>query len=251
MSKRILIAGESWSSTTIHTKGFDSFITTSYNEGVEWLQRAFESIGDKVVFMPNHVAANNFPTTLDELQTYDVVLLSDIGVNTLLLPSTVFVQGQRIPNRCDIIKEYVLAGGGLVMVGGYLTFTGIDAKGRWGTTAVADVLPVNLLEVDDRRENPQGVVPGIVSVDHPIFKGIPAQWPHFLGYNKTVSNSHGTVLATIGEGDPFVVVGEFGKGRSAVFTSDCSPHWAPMEFCNWEYYAPFWCNLAAWLAKEL
>ena len=38
------------------------------------------------------------------------------------------------------------------------------------------------------------------------------------------------------EGDPMMAVGDFGKGRSAVFTSDCSPHWAPMEFVSWAHY---------------
>ena len=37
MTKRVLIAGESWVTHSIHTKGFDSFTTTEYNEGVRWL----------------------------------------------------------------------------------------------------------------------------------------------------------------------------------------------------------------------
>lgn len=84
-----------------------------------------------------------------------------------------------------------------------------------------------------------------------MFEGIPSDWPNFLGYNKLISNPRkGTVLATIGTRDPFVAVGEFGKGRSAVFASDCSPHWAPPEFCNWEYYGVFWRNLINWLGKD-
>jgi len=250
VSKRILIAGESWSSTTVHVKGFDSFVTSNYAEGVKWLRDAFESGGYEVVFMPNHMAADSFPKTIEEMQKFDLILLSDIGTNTLLLNNQVFVAGQRLPNRCDLLREYVLNGGSLVMVGGYMTFSGIDAKGRWGTTAVADVLPVDLLDVDDRSENPQGVTPEIKITDHPVFEGIPGTWPFFLGYNKTIANpGKGTVIATIG-GDPFVAVGEFGKGRGAVFTSDCAPHWAPVEFCDWEYYARFWCNLANWLIKK-
>ena len=54
------------------------------------------------------------------------------------------------------------------------------------------------------------------------------------------------LLATIG-GDPFIAVNDYGKGRVAVFTSDCAPHWGPKEFIEWEYYDTFWCNLIEWI----
>ena len=52
------------------------------------------------------------------------------------------------------------------------------------------------------------------------------------------------------EGDPFIAVGEYGKGRSAVVTTDCAPHWAPPEFCEWKYYEKLWQNLVGWIMKE-
>ena len=45
MAKRVLIAGESWTTHSIHQKGFDSFTTTEYNEGVRWLRAALEDNG--------------------------------------------------------------------------------------------------------------------------------------------------------------------------------------------------------------
>ena len=89
MSK-ILIAGESWTSHTIHIKGFDTFTTSTYEEGVKWLKEALEKGGNEVTFLPNHDAGEKFPVTLDELKKYDVVMLSDIGSNTLLLPVATF-----------------------------------------------------------------------------------------------------------------------------------------------------------------
>ena len=41
----VLIAGESWVTHSIHQKGFDSFTTTSYHEGVGPLRAALESGG--------------------------------------------------------------------------------------------------------------------------------------------------------------------------------------------------------------
>ena len=54
-----------------------------------------------------------------------MIILSDIGSNTLLLPPEVFLEGKRVPNRLELLKEYVSQGGGLVMAGGYLSFQGI------------------------------------------------------------------------------------------------------------------------------
>ena len=35
---KILIAGESWMSHTVHVKGFDSFTTSVYEEGIEYIK---------------------------------------------------------------------------------------------------------------------------------------------------------------------------------------------------------------------
>lgn len=249
MSKRVLIAGESWVTHSIHTKGFDSFTTTEYNEGVRWLRAALESGGWGVTFLPNHLAARDFPQTAEALGAYDVVMLSDIGANTLLLHPDTFVRSVPLPNRLVSIREYVLNGGGLVMIGGYLTFQGIDAKGQYAGSPVEDVLPVTLYRHDDRKENPQGIVAHVGDPGHPITRGITGEWPALLGYNEVVAKPDAEVLVRVG-GDPLIAVGEYGKGRSAVFTSDCGPHWAPPPFVDWAGYAPLWNNVAAWVARK-
>lgn len=248
MSKRILLAGESWMSYTTHVKGFDSFYTSSYETGEKWLKAALEKGGYTVDFMPNHLANEDFPFTMEALNTYDCVILSDIGANTLLLPNATFTKSIKKPNRCNLIRDYVLQGGALVMVGGYLTFSGVDAKGKWQDTAVAEVLPVQILSVDDRMEHCEGVTPR-VEREHQILAGIPKNWPALLGYNKTIAKAEAEVLVTI-EGDPLVALGCYGKGKSAVFTSDCAPHWAPPEFVEWEHYDGMWQGLLNYLTKR-
>ncbi|WP_332702472.1 glutamine amidotransferase, partial [Devosia sp.] len=95
MSKRrVLIAGESWTVHSIHQKGFDSFTTTEYAEGVRWLKAALENAGWEVVYQPAHVAAREFPGTVEALAEYDCVILSDIGANTLLLHPDTFVRSK-------------------------------------------------------------------------------------------------------------------------------------------------------------
>lgn len=245
--KRILLAGESWMSYTTHVKGFDSFYTSTYETGEKWLKEALENAGYEVTFLPNHLATDQFPYTMEELKQYDSVILSDIGANTLLLPTETFTKSIKKPNRAELIKQYVLSGGSLLMIGGYLTFAGVDAKGKWHDTAVQDVLPVEVLTVDDRMEHCDGIQP-VTVMEHEALAYIAEDWPEVLGYNKTIAKPEAVVAATVGA-DPFIAFGEYGKGKSAVFTTDCAPHWAPPEFCNWTYYNHIWKGIMEWLTK--
>ena len=84
--------------------------------------------------------------------------------------------------------------------------------------------------------------------DHPALKNVPAAWPHFLGYNKTLPLDGCDIVMRI-EGDPFLAFGEFGGGRAGAFASDCAPHWGPREFLDWEGFTPLWDNLVRWLTR--
>lgn len=247
-SIRVLIAGESWVTHSIHQKGFDSFTTTAYYEGVGPLREALESRGAHVDYMPNHEAASRFPETPAALGDWDVIILSDIGANTLLLHPETFERSVSKPDRLAAIRDYVRSGGGLVMVGGYLTFQGIDGKARYAATPVEEALPVTLERSDDRVEMPAGVLPYVRLADHPIVAGLPQDWPALLGYNRVSAREAADLVVSVGD-DPLVVAGEFGGGRSAVFTSDCGPHWCPPPFVAWAGYAPMWDNIVRWVAR--
>ena len=246
---RVLIAGESWMTHSIHVKGFDSFTTSSYHEGVGPLRKALEATGHPVTYLPNHRASDEFPLSAADLGAFDVVILSDIGVNTLLLPDRTFSASERTANRPMLLRDFVRAGGGLLMVGGYLTFQGIEGKAGYHGTPVEEVLPVILQSADDRVESPEGVVPEIVASSHPILQQL-SGWPHFLGYNRTQLKPGAQLLAKLGQ-DPFIAVMECGKGRSAIFASDCGPHWGPPAFVAWGGYQPLWDRLVRWLGRAL
>jgi uncharacterized membrane protein len=246
-TKRVLIAGESWVTHSIHQKGFDSFTTTAYEEGVGPLRAALESGGLVVDYLPNHVAASEFPETAEALGAWDVVMLSDIGSNTLLLHPQTFARSEPRPDRVAAIERYVAEGGGLVMVGDYLTFAGIEGKARWAGTAVEAALPVTITEVDDRVEVPAGATPAVRQPDHPIVGGLPATWPPLLGYNRVTARDGADIVVAVGE-DPLIVAGAHGRGRGVAFTSDCGPHWCPPPFVEWQGYARMWRQIVAWAA---
>jgi len=242
---RVLLAGETWVMHTIHQKGFDSFTTTEYGEGHRFLQAALEAGGIEVVHLPNHLAPRDFPTTAEELDRYDAVILSDIGVNTLLLHPDTFVRSKAMPNRAQLLHDWTRAGGGLVMVGGYLTFNGIEGKGNWGGTAVEAALPVTMTPGDDRIEAPQGGRARVVGPDHPIADGLDEEWPALLGWNRLQARPDASVIAEV-DGHPLLAAWRFGDGRAVAFASDCGPHWAPPEFCAWPGYATVWQNIVRW-----
>lgn len=245
---RVLLVGESWSTTSIHTKGFDSFFTSTYEEGGGAFIATLEKAGHVVDFLPNHVAAERFPDTAEDLDRYDVVVLSDIGSNTLLLPRRVFVTGRARPNRLVVLADWVRAGGALLMVGGYLSFQGIEAKANYRATPLADVLPVVMEVGDDREETPQGVRPRVV-LRHPAVARIATELPTILGYQRFSTRPAAETLIAV-DGHPVLAVGRAGAGRVAAFASDMGPHWLPPEFLAWEGYGPLWQDMVAWLATE-
>ncbi|MFT3863827.1 MAG: glutamine amidotransferase [Solirubrobacterales bacterium] len=246
---RILIAGESWITQSVHQKGFDSFTTIEYHEGVVPLRDALVGRGHVVDYQPCHVAAVEFPFEAEGLDRYQVVILSDIGSNTLLLPPAVFAEGRPRPNRLGLLRDWVHGGGGLIMAGGYLSFQGIEGKANYRATPLADVLPVTLDHGDDRRELPEGRPPQVELGDHPTVAGVGGEWPAMLGYQHVTPRADTDVVVTI-DGDPLVAVGSFGSGAALAFTSDVGPHWAPREFVEWPGYAEFWDRAVRFLAGE-
>ena len=251
MSKKlsVLLVGESCMVTVTEYKGIDHFSETNYGEAAGVLIGTLEKSGHQVTHIPCHRVSRDFPRTLEELSRYDVVLFSDIGTNTFLLLPEVVKQGKRAENLLKLTKAYVEQGGGFCMIGGYMTYGGMDGKGKWKDSVLEEILPVSLLGGDDRTEVPEGADLSCRPDTHPILAGLPAQWPYILGYNKTIAKEHADVLVSW-EGDPILAVGTWGKGRVAAYTTDCAPHWAPAPMCQWENYPKLWDNLVTWLAGE-
>ncbi len=246
---RVLLCGESWVTHSLHIKGVDSFTTSSYVEGASQLRAALAAAGIDAEYLPGHLVPGQFPGSADELAHYDAIILSDIGANSLLLSPDTFERSAVAPNRLEAIERYVRGGGGLLMIGGYLSFAGIEGKARYHRTPVEDALPVTIGETDDRAEAPQGVVPAVIRPDHPVLAGLPATWPALLGYNRVTAKPTAAVVVSCAD-DPLIACGEYHGGRGAVFTSDCAPHWGPPAFMDWPGYAKLWVNLVSWLARQ-
>lgn len=245
----VLLVGESWVSEATHYKGFDSFTSVTFHTGGDWFIDALMESGIRVTQMMAHDVPGSFPFDADALDTYDVVVLSDIGANSFLLPPETWLQGQTKPNRLQVLADWVRGGGGLLMAGGYLSFSGFEAKAHFHRTPIEDVLPVTIATCDDRVEAPQGASPEVVTADHPIVAGVPATWPALLGYNRITERAGGDVIARV-DGDVLIAAHEIGNGRAAVWSSDIGPHWCPEPFVQWEGFPTLMGNLVRWLGKR-
>lgn len=243
---RTLFVGESWSTTEFHVKGVDSFITSRYVEAGLVLREALSADGYELTYLPSQLVPDRFPTTRGDLDAYDVILFSDIGSNSLLLSSTVFYEGQVAPNRLELVRDWVAAGGGFGMIGGYMSFQGIEGKANYANTVLADVLPVRMMAGDDRVETPQGSV--ATPTAHAILEGVPGgDWPPLLGYQRLRAREGTETLASFSV-DPLLVVGTHGAGRVLAYASDIDVHWAPHAFTSWPGFGVLWRNCVRWLA---
>jgi uncharacterized membrane protein len=245
---RILLAGEQVTAAGFELKGFDYFGTHAYKEDGQTLVQALTECGHAVEWLRTCHVPTQFPENLAGLQEYDTLILSDVGSNSLLFHPEMLARSVRHPNRLALVRDYVREGGSLLMVGGWMSFAGVDGRARYHRTPIEEALPVTCEPYDDRHEAPEGVTPEVVDGTHPALAGLPAAWPYFLGYNRVTAKPGAAVLLSFGA-DPLLAGWDFGQGRAAAFTSDCAPHWGPPVFLEWSGYPRLWDNLVRWLTR--
>ncbi len=245
--RRVLLVGETWITVATHYKGWDHFTSTTFHDGAATFKQALEQSEFKVNHLPGHLAPSLFPTDLRDLLRYNIVILSDIGANSLLLHDKTWLQGVATPNRLELIAEYIRKGGRLLMVGGYMSFQGIHGRAAYKGTPIESVLPVEILPFDDRKECPQGVIPE-PGPDFHMVNGAPKRLPRLLGYNRTNLKTGAYLVYQIGH-DPLLALLEEGKGKTAAWTSDIGPHWCSDEFLKWTGYQRLWGAILRWLEE--
>ena len=250
---KVLFAGEAIYMLETIYKGRDSFSMGKYFEHGDAFRNALRANGIEHDYIPTNLVAEQFPWTLEELKNYDAVIVSDVGSDTFLISQRT-MDGEKTPNRLKLIRQYVQEGGGFLMWGGYLSFTGLYGKAFYKRTPIEEILPVNLMETDDRRETPEGFLPKITARDHPILNGIPEKWEGwFLSYNRIFAKEGATVIGVIEEydNDAFLVAGEYGKGRTLASAVDCAHHGAAPPFLQWEHTSALYGNMVKWIAKAI
>ncbi len=191
------------------------------------------------------------------LQKSKTIIISDVEARCFHLYPSFFDRAQRsksvktFPDRLDTLKAWIAAGGGLMMLGGWLSFSGVLERAGWRRSRLAEALPVECLPGEDLVESSAGFTANVIQKNHPLAKGLP--WhtlPPLFGYNELIPKKNAEVIITIKEtGHPLVVAGTFGKGRIMIYASDPAPHWG-INFELWKAYDPFWQNAFKWTSNR-
>src|SRR3990172_1153540 len=165
------------------------------------------------------------------------------------------------------LRDYVRGGGAFAMLGGEQSF----GEGRYGQTALADVLPVDALDglgIAVASQRPRLTAEGR---RHPVTSLPPGEGPNEAAWsplpaipdlNRTralPAQSGARVLlespAVLVDGRPapVVAVREVGEGRTLAVTTDSSWFWgfvAAEENGSNRAYQRFWNNALRWLVRD-
>ncbi len=247
---KVLYAGDYALITHTYIKGMNSWTSGQAFDERHFLMDVFDKIdGVEAEYMPTPYISECFPSTLEDMKKYDVIIISDVGTDTLLMYPDIF----KIPmgeNRLKLLSEYVKSGGGLMCVGGWMSYGGQMGQGKYHNTLMEDILDIEASPYDDRMEIPEGFKYDPVKMDHPLIKGL--DWDNapllFLGYNKFKARNNEKVIAEW-NGDPMMVVNEYGKGKTLAFASDLAPHWG-QGFVHWENNQKFWDTCLHYLSGK-
>ncbi len=253
--KPVLLAGETFMIVSSVAKGYDVGSSATLVNGADRFLTALRGAGMAVSQIGGERCETEFPRSLDELQAFSAVVLSDVGALSLLLtPET--RQGLPGVNRLEILRQWVHSGGGLMMAGGYTSFQGMDGMARFHETPLEDCLPVTCLPHADGLEAPEGLAAEMVDSRHAILAAVPAPWPPILGLNKVVARDdpESRVLVSSpyrGRRYPLLCVRDYGRGRTLAWTTDIGPHWLSRAFMDWDGYDTLVCRMVRWISGDL
>jgi uncharacterized membrane protein len=223
-------------------------------------QRLADALGRdaELTCMANWSVYRSEPGKLEDLIARSAaVVISDVEAKCFHLYPSFFDRARRenkvisFPDRLETIKKWVESGGGLMMLGGWLSFSGAREMGGWRRSQLAEVLPVECLVGEDLVESSAGFTAELLQPDHPIARELPwNSFPPIFGYNELVPRSDADVVVRVREtGHPLVVAGTYGRGRVVIYASDPAPHWG-LNFELWEGYDDFWRRALKWVGRQ-
>jgi len=190
---------------------------------------------------------------VDSLSQYNLLILDELQRPRPLSP-----------DQMEAIRSYMRRGGGFLMFGGWDTCQGHDEQscGLYKGTPIEEIVPVEFssewdtYETEDFHVDKERIIEPFklkpVDEHHPITQGI--DWenaPTIDGYNKCAAvKEQGKILVVNEETNhPILVIGEYGRGKVAVFLTCYSRGWAG-NLKEWSSFNRLWNNLIQWLARK-
>lgn len=181
-----------------------------------------------------------------DLNMFHVFIIGD-------LPADTFPRG-----TLDTIREMVgQRGAGFAMLGGYDSF----GPGGYGNSAIASVLPVELVAGNAQDEEATRLIPTDEGLNHFLMslESDPTEnesaWsslPKLKGLTRVgLPKPAASVLAAAESKAPLIVVQEYGKGRAAAIMGDTTYRWSlGQEPSVAVRHKKFWRQVVLWLASR-
>lgn len=202
-----------------------------------------------------------YPTTREELLSYDVVICSDISKSAFSLA--------QLEWTAELVGEH---GGGFAMIGGNTSF----GAGGWDSTIWDQLIPVDMTSGAVAGAGTmwnlsfRPLVPAEVET-HPIWKivddpnenrRILDSIPLIYGSNRTDRLKPAAITLAVADPPipevgamPIITAHRYGKGRTFAFSPDSTVDWGRDFERNWgendnRYFRKFWRNVVRWLAEQ-
>ncbi len=182
------------------------------------------------------------PWDTDDAPQYKLIIIGD-------LPASRFDRQQ-----LQQLAEFVERGGAVLMIGGMSNF----GAGNWQNSPIGRVLPVVLSPSDGTRDGPLPISVTQEEAEHPILavgdtpELSAALWrilPPLPGVNRVRMPRQIAHVLLHADNSPLLVVEDYGKGRSGVFTADMTWQWV-LKSGQGEMHKRFWRNLVTWLTRS-
>jgi uncharacterized membrane protein len=222
----------------------------------KWLKAAGSAEKVQLDFQPVELGDFRRRTEIDhswfEPGKYDAYIIGDVPASAFDT-QTLLALARRVDD-----------GAGLMMIGGRRSF----GAGGWGTTPLADILPVQMdpsefdpngrIDPDLNIEGQVQMVPTERGIDNYLMRIDPAgnhlqRWQSLEpleGANRLrlKQNSLAEVLAKSPDGQPLLVAQEYGKARVLAFAGDTTYIWYVSD--HQESHQRFWRQVILWLCHK-
>ena len=193
--------------------------------------------------------ADGFPTRIEDLFGYQALMIGSVE-------ASYFTAAQK-----ELIQQFVdRRGGGLLMLGGRASL----GDGGWGSSSLADLLPVVLPSKKGTfHRDPATVSLTPAGADSIITRlvedpaGNAERWkklPYLMDYQEVGTPKPGAVvLAEMTAGGrkmPLLITQNYGRGRTAVLATGGTWRWQMSQPLEDQTHEEFWQQLLRWLVTD-
>lgn len=175
-----------------------------------------------------------FPALMEDLLKFQVIILESPDAAAFS------------PSEQEMLRDYVKAGGGILVLGGYYSY----GKGRWEGTTLGELMPVKTKGPWDLT---QVAAPLVVGAQSPALQGLDfAAGPRVVWAHDVEPLPGAPLLLTAG-GKPLLIASPPGQGKVLCFTGTIlgyEDQAGGVPFWKWDKYPAFLQSLITWLGSE-